>query len=108
MTRFAVATRMFIVPASVAGADEPSFSLRLTDHHFAPAELTTPENTRVRVMVKHLDRTPAESESGDFKAEKVFPAGREVSLTIGPLKPGAYKFHDEYQEAESKSRIIVK
>jgi hypothetical protein len=38
----------------------------------------------------------------------VVPAGREVSLTIGPLKPGTYEFFDEYHEAETKGRLIVK
>jgi heme/copper-type cytochrome/quinol oxidase subunit 2 len=89
-------------------ADDPSFSLTLKDHHFTPGELSVPANVRVRLSVKNLDPTPAEFESDDFKAEKVVPAGREVSLTIGPLKPGTYEFHDEYHEAASKSRLIVK
>ena len=78
------------------------------DHHFSPAEPTIPANTRVRLVVKNLDPTPAEFESDDFKAEKVVPPGREVSLTIGPLKPGSYEFHDEYHEDESKSRLTAK
>ena len=111
MTRFAVAVLaalVFVAPRSVAAADDPALSLTLKDHHFSPAEPTIPANTRVHVVVKNLDPTPAEFESDDFKAEKVVPPGREVSLTIGPLKPGTYEFHDEYHEDESKSRLIVK
>jgi uncharacterized protein (DUF58 family) len=111
MIRFAVAALaalLFVAPRFVAAADDPTLSLTLKDHHFAPAEPTIPANTRVRVVVKNLDPTPAEFESDEFKAEKVVPAGREVSLTIGPLKPGSYEFHDEYHEDESKSRLIVK
>jgi hypothetical protein len=111
MTRLAVAAiavLLFVASPFVAAADEPALSLTLKDHHFSPAEPTIPANTRVRVVVKNLDSTPAEFESDEFKAEKVVPAGREVSLTIGPLKPGSYEFHDEYHEDESKSRLIVK
>jgi plastocyanin len=93
---------------SAARAEDATFSLSLKDHRFAPAELTIPANQRVRLVVKNLDATPAEFESKSFKAEKVVPAGREVSLTIGPLKPGTYEFFDEYHEAETKGRLIVK
>jgi heme/copper-type cytochrome/quinol oxidase subunit 2 len=111
MTRLSIAamvTSLVAIPATVTWADTPSFSLSLKDHHFTPAELTIPANTRVRVTVKNLDATPAEFESDDFKAEKVIPAGHEVTVMIGPLKPGTYEFHDEYNEAASKSRLIVK
>ena len=91
-----------------AQAEDASFSLSLKDHRFAPAELTIPANQRVRLVVKNLDPTPAEFEGKGFKAEKVVPAGREVSLSIGPLKPGTYEFFDEYNEAEAKGRLIVK
>jgi heme/copper-type cytochrome/quinol oxidase subunit 2 len=102
------AALLLIASAATANAAEPSFSLTLKDHHFTPAELTIPANTRVRFMVKNLDATAAEFESDDFKAEKVIPAGREVAVMIPALKPGTYEFHDEYNEAASKSRLIVK
>ena len=111
MTQLSIAalvTCLFCVPAAAVAADLPSFSLTLKDHHFTPAELTIPANTRVRLSVKNLDATAAEFESDDFKAEKVIPAAHEVSITIGPLKPGIYEFHDEYNESASKSRLIAK
>ena len=94
--------------APQARAAEPSVSLTLQDHHFTPAEPTNPANTRVRFLVKNLDATPAEFESDDFKAEKVVPAGHEVVILVGPLKPGTYEFHDEYHEDVSKTHLIVK
>lgn len=111
MTRLAyaaLAIPLLCAPRYPACADDTSFSLTLKDHRFAPSELTIPANTRVRLTVQNLDPTPAEFESDDFKAEKLLPSGREVSFTIGPLKPGTYEFHDEYHEAASKSRLIVK
>ena len=81
---------LMLALSHAANADDASFNLTLKDHRFAPAELTIPANQRVRLVVKNLDATPAEFESKNFKAEKVVPAGREVSLTIGPLKPGTY------------------
>ena len=99
-----------LLAASVAAANaaDPSYSLSLKDHRFTPAEITVPANTRVRFLVRNLDPTPAEFESDDFKAEKVVPAGSDVTVMIPALKPGTYEFHDEYNEDASKSRLILK
>jgi len=98
---------LLAVPQS-ARADDPAFTLTLKDHKFTPAELTVPANVRVKLTVKNQDPTPAEFESHDFKAEKVIPGGREITLTIGPLKPGTYKFVDEYHEDVAKGQLIAK
>jgi len=106
VTGLALAT--ILASAGAALAAEPTVSLTLKDHHFVPSEVTIPADTRVRVLVKNLDATPAEFESDDFHAEKVIPAGKEVTILVGPLKAGTYEFHDEYHEDESKSRLLVK
>lgn len=97
-----------LLSGSPASADEPSVSLELKGHHFTPTGITIPANTRVRLKVKNLDPTPAEFESDDFTAEKVVPAGQEVTIFIGPLKPGTYEFHDEYNEDVSKTHLVAK
>lgn len=38
----------------------------------------------------------------------MIPAGKEVEILVGPLKAGTYEFHDEYHEAQSKTRLTVK
>jgi plastocyanin domain-containing protein len=91
-----------------ARADEPPVSLELKGHHFTPTGITIPANTRVRFLVKNLDPTPAEFESDDFPAEKVVPSGQQVTIFVGPLKPGTYEFHDEYNEDVSKTHLVVK
>lgn len=99
---------LLLAVSQPARSEDPSFSLTLKGHRFTPAELTVPANVRVRLAITNQDTTPAEFESDDFKAEKVLPPGREVAFAIGSLKPGTYEFHDEYNEAASKSRLIVK
>ncbi|MFC5519964.1 cupredoxin domain-containing protein [Polaromonas jejuensis] len=97
-----------LLAAAAGWAADTTFNLSLKDHKFTPAELTIPANTKVKLVVKNLDATPAEFESDDFKAEKVIPPGKEATLFIGPLKPGKYEFHDEYHEAVSKTYLIAK
>ena len=103
-----VAGCMLALGAGGARADDASVSLTLKDHHFSPAGVSIPANKRVRFVVKNLDATPAEFESDDFTAEKVIPAGGEITVFVGPLKPGRYEFHDEYHEDESKAWLTVK
>lgn len=88
-------------------ADIPTFELVLKDHTFVPATLQVPANTRVRLVVKNQDATPAEFESRAFRAEKIVPAHGEVALFIGPLQPGFYGFFDEFHEARTRGMLVV-
>lgn len=90
-----------------ARAEQPTFTVTLMDHRFDPAELRVPAGTRIRLVVRNHDATPAEFESEDFTAEKVIPAGAEAVLTVGPLQPGSYEFFDEFNEATTRGRLIV-
>ncbi|KVE42074.1 cupredoxin domain-containing protein [Burkholderia sp. BDU5] len=104
----AFALAVFAASATQAFAADDTYNLTLKDHRFSPAGLTIPADKKVKVTVRNLDTTPAEFESDDFKAEKVIPAGKQVDIFIGPLKAGVYEFHDEYHEAESKTKLTVK
>lgn len=104
----ALALAAFAASATHAFAADDTYVLTLKDHKFSPANFTIPAGKKVKVTVKNLDTTPAEFESDDFKAEKVVPAGKQVDVFIGPLKAGTYEFHDEYHEAESKTKLTVK
>ncbi len=111
MSRVVVVVVVGCILALSAGnvrADDPSVVLTLKDHHFSPEGVTIPANARVRFVVKNLDATPAEFESDDFTAEKVVPAGGEITVFVGPLKPGSYEYHDEYHEDQSKTHLTVK
>lgn len=106
--QFALLLAATALLATPAMAEDRTYKLTLKDHKFTPSEITIPANTKVRFLVKNLDKTAAEFESDDFKAEKLIPAGKEVLVFIPALKPGIYEFHDEFNEAASKSKLIVK
>lgn len=93
---------------SPALAETPSYEIILKDHAFTPAELTIPADTKVKLVVKNLDSTPAEFESDDFKREKIIPGGKSATISVGPLKTGTYKFFDEFNEATAQGVLIVK
>jgi heme/copper-type cytochrome/quinol oxidase subunit 2 len=71
-------------------------TLTLKDHHFAPSELSVPAGVRFRIEVENQDATPAEFESSDLRVEKIVVPGGKIVVMVGPLKPGTYKFFDDY------------
>jgi heme/copper-type cytochrome/quinol oxidase subunit 2 len=107
LLRPSLALLLLLAAGQAASAEDPAFTLTLKDHRFTPAELTVPANARVRLTIRNQDATPAEFESHDFRAEKVIAAGREVTLTIGPLKPGSSGFYDDYHEKDARGRLIA-
>lgn len=79
----------------------------IKDHKFVPETLTVPAETRVKLLIKNQDETAAEFESDDFKREKILPGNSEAYLFIPPLKPGEYKFFDEFNEATAQGILKV-
>jgi hypothetical protein len=89
-------------------AQEQSFPLTIKNHQFEPAEFEVPANTKVKLVIKNEDPTPEEFDSSQLHREKVIPAGKEVSVVVGPLKPGRYEFAGEYNQKTARGAIIVK
>jgi hypothetical protein len=71
-------------------------SLTIRDHHFAPADVTVSAGKRLRIEVANEDNTPAEFESTDLHIEKIVVPGGKITVFAGPLRPGTYKFFDDY------------
>jgi heme/copper-type cytochrome/quinol oxidase subunit 2 len=95
VTRTALLACMSGSAPGLAHAADP-VTLSLKDHQFTPREITVPAGERIRVAVENADSTPAEFESSDLRIEKIVTAGGRITVFIGPLKPGTYKFFDDY------------
>lgn len=96
------------VAANVASAEEPTFTLRIKNHIFEPAELTVPANTRIKLVVKNEDATPEEFESLSLRREKVVKGNSEIVINIGPLAPGRYEYFGEFNPKTARGAIVVK
>lgn len=96
-----------ITGAAVA-AGEPEFTLVIKNHRFAPAEITVPAGTKVKLIVDNQDPTPEEFESHALNREKVIPGNTKAAIFVGPLKPGSYDFVGEFHEATAKGKLIAK
>jgi len=86
--------------AAAAFADEPAkVSITLENHKFSPAEPTAPAGKPIVIEIVNQDKTPAEFESKPLRVEKVVPGGDKITVRIRPLKPGRYRFFDDYHES---------
>ena len=89
-------------------AADDSFTLLIKDHRFDPVQLDVPAGKKLKLIVKNLDSTPEEFESHDLKREKVIAGKAQAVITIGPLKPGTYKFVGEYHESTAQGQVVAK
>lgn len=87
-------------------ADE-TYKLTIKDHSFVPSNLTVPAGQRFIIEVENLDPTPAEFESSDLRVEKIVVGGGRIVVRASPLKPGTYKFFDDYHPDVAKGTITA-
>lgn len=101
-------TALWLFTGGVALADDPTFQLTIRDHRFDPVELQVPANVKVKLVVKNADGTPEEFESAELRREKIVPAGQEIVVYVGPLKPGTYEFFGDFHPKTARGHLIVK
>ena len=94
-----------IVPAK---ADDNVFALEFTKHRFVPDHLTVPANVKFKVMVKNNDDTADEFESTDLNREKLVAPGQTITVFLGPLTPGDYKFFGDFHQDTAQGVITAK
>ncbi len=89
-------------------ADDPSYALTIRQHRFEPTELEIPAGKKIALVVKNLDATPEEFESIELHREKVVAGGSEITVYIGPLKPGRYEFFGDFNPDTARGHLVAK
>lgn len=95
--------------ASGARADDlPTYQLLIKDGKLFPATIEVTANTRFRLEVRNDGPGAAEFESLELKKELVLAPGVTRKLVFAPLKPGSYKFFDEFHADTAQGLIVAK
>ena len=97
-----------LAAAPALAADETVLKIVARDGVFTPAVIEVPAGKRVRLEVSNEGKTAMEFESRDLKQEKVIPPGGKATLTIKAMKPGEYRFFDEFHEKTGQGRLVAK
>jgi high-affinity iron transporter len=86
--------------------DVPQLEFR--QHRFTPARLEVPANVKFRLLVKNSDDTAEEFESVALNREKLVAPGQTVTVFLGPLAPGEYKFFGDFHQDTAQGVMIAK
>jgi high-affinity iron transporter len=86
--------------------DLPLLSFR--NHHFEPTRIEVPANQKFKLMVKNNDDTADEFESVDLNREKLVTPGQTITVFLGPLSPGEYKFFGDFHQDTAQGVLVAK
>ena len=107
MKRFLPFLLAALLPMSAIAADMPTHTLVLKNHRYQPDVLHIQANTRIKLVVINQDPSPEEFESNDFPAEKIVMPNSQMSLFIGPFKPGRYNFFGDFHQPTAQGTLVV-
>jgi len=88
--------------------DDTNFVLTIKGKQFDPAEIDVPAGKKLTLVVKNLNQAPSEFESADLNREKVVVGGSDISVFLGPLRPGSYEFFDDFSAETPHGHIVAK
>ena len=93
--------------AALPASAEGNYTLTIGDQGFQPGAIEIPANEKLKLTVSNKTKKPAEFESAELGREKLVPAGGSISIPVGPLKAGTYKFFDDFNPSHAGT-ITVK
>jgi plastocyanin len=102
------AMAVLVASGGSAHSEDATYTLTIKDHRFTPTELEIPAGQKITLTVKNLDPTAEEFESIELHREKVVGGGQEITVYIGPLRPGRYEFFGDFNPQTARGTIVVK
>jgi high-affinity iron transporter len=107
-TRAAVALlAALLAGVAPARADELP-TLVLHNHRFEPARIEVPAHVKFQLKVKNTDDTADEFESSELNREKLVAPGQTITVFLGPLDPGEYKFFGDFHQDTAQGVLVAK
>ncbi len=78
------------------------------NHRFVPDRIEVPAGRKFQLRVKNTDSTADEFESVDLNREKLVAAGQTITVFLGPLSPGTYKFFGDFHQDTAQGVLVAK
>jgi high-affinity iron transporter len=103
----AVALAVMLTTTAPARAEDPP-ALTFHNHRFEPSRIEVPAHVKFRLQVKNSDDTADEFESTELNREKLVAPGQTITVFLGPLEPGEYKFFGDFHQDTAKGVLVAK
>jgi high-affinity iron transporter len=103
-----VALTVVLATASPAARADEQPTLVFHNHRFEPSRLEVPAHVKFRLQVKNTDDTADEFESTDLNREKLVAPGQTITVFLGPLDPGEYKFFGDFHQDTAQGVLVAK
>jgi high-affinity iron transporter len=103
----AAAVMLAVLCAPPARADEPPL-LVFHNHRFEPPRIEVPAHQKFKLLVKNTDDTADEFESVELNREKLVTPGQTITVFLGPLDPGEYKFFGDFHQDTAQGILVAK
>jgi hypothetical protein len=84
------------------------FKVIIKNHQFEPPELVVPSEKKIQILVENQDPSKEKFYSYDLHREKVISGNDKITLFVGPLKPGSYKYQGYYNPKTAQGTIVAK
>ncbi len=89
-------------------AELPTFAIAAKGGRLLPERIEVPAGKKIKLTIRNEGPGPIEFENLDLRVEKVLAPGASSFLVIHPLKPGSYRFIDEFHAATGTMDLIAK
>jgi len=112
--RSVLATAFGLALAAGAGAggawaaETATYPVVVRDGRIEPARLEVPAGVKIKLTIRNEGPGPCEFENLDLRVEKVLAPGASSFVVIHPLRPGSYRFFDEFHPDTSEMLLIAK
>jgi uncharacterized protein (DUF58 family) len=98
---------LLVFAAATLAAELPSYEMVAKGGRLLPETLHVPAGQRFKIVLRNAGNDAIEFESTDLKKEKVLAPGASSFVVIAPLRPGSYRFFDDFHPDTGQGRIIV-
>ena len=82
--------------------------LTFAQHRFVPDHITVPAGQKFKIEVRNTDDSADEFESVDLNREKLVAPGGKITVFLGPLDAGSYKFFGCFHRDTAQGVIDAK
>jgi len=93
--------------ATPARADDLP-TLVFHNHRFEPDRIQVPAGAKFQLKVTNTDDTADEFESVDLNREKLVAPGQTITVFLGPLAAGEYKFFGDFHQDTAQGVLVAK